>query len=194
MAEKSRTHTNQSDFRSLIPDYNDEELINVLKKRKQYQKEAAEIAIQEAIKRGIINSEQDLFAEEFQEKPTEFSIFPTVGNERDQTKIRKSIARVLLISGAIPVVWGAIKIIDSEILEGILLIVLGAIWIYSAAHLFKEINLQKVYLMFVMLTISVVYIIKLFISLKNPVLMDFLIPVVLFSVIIYSLLFARRLK
>ena len=75
MTKKSIANSNQSDFRSLIPDYNNDELINVLKKRKQYQKEAAEVAIQEAIKRGLIYSEQDLFADEFQDKVNTFSIF-----------------------------------------------------------------------------------------------------------------------
>ena len=186
--------SNQSDFRTLFPQYNDEEIINVLKKRKQYQKEAAEFAIEEAIKRGLIHSEQDLFAEEFQEKVAIFSIFPTIENDRNRTKIRKSVARILLILGSIPVVWGAIRIVDSNILEGILLIILGSIWIFAATKLLKELNMQKVYIMFVMLTVSLIYTIKLFISLKNPVLMDFLIPVTLYSFAVYGLLFIRSLK
>jgi hypothetical protein len=186
--------SNQSDFRTLFPQYNDEEIIKVLKKRKQYQKEAAELAIEEAIKRGLIHSEQDLFAEEYQEKAMPFSIFPTIENDRNRTKIRKSIARILLILGAIPIVWGTIRIVDSNILEGILLIILGSIWIFAATKLLKEINLQKIYLMFVMLAVSVIYIVKLFISLKTQVLMDFLIPVTLYSFVVYGLLFIRRLK
>ncbi|MCF6333810.1 MAG: hypothetical protein L3J11_11050 [Draconibacterium sp.] len=194
MADKSRVKSNRPDFRSSIPEYNNEEILNVLKKRKQYQKEAAEIALKEAIKRGLINSEQDLFAEEFQEKPTEFSIFPTIENNRNRTKIRKSIARVLLISGAIPIVWGAIKIIEGQILEGSILIVLGAIWVYAATQQFKTVNLKMINLLLIMLAASVIYIIKLFVFFENPALLDFLIPVILGTLITYGLLFIHRMK
>lgn len=194
MADKSRVKSNRPDFRSLIPEYNNEEILNVLKKRKQYQKEAADIAIREAIKRGLINSEQDLFAEEFQEKPTEFSIFPTIENNRTRTKIRKSIARVLLISGAVPLIFGTIKINEGQILEGSLLIVLTAIWVYATIQQFKAANLKMINLLFVILAASVIYIIKLFVFFENPVLLDFLIPGILGALITYGLLFIRRMK
>lgn len=194
MTKKSIANSNQSDFSAIIRDYNNDELINVLKKRKQYQKEAEEIAIQEAIKRGLIYSEQDLFADEFKEEVHTFSIFPIIENERNRKKIRISMTRLLLIAGALPVVWGAIRIFDNQILEGALLVVLGSIWIFAAIRLLKEFNSQSIYLMIVMLAVSAIYITKLFIAMKGIVLMDYLIPVVLYSFVLYGMLFIRKLN
>ena len=193
MIEKSNVNSNQAEFYSAIPDYNNEQLINVLKKRTQYQKEAREIAIREAIKRGIINSEQDLFAKEFNDKPQKFSIFPVIDSDDNRNKIRKSIARVLLIIGSLPVVWGVIRIVDNELFEGILLSILGCIWIFASIKLLKKMDLQKVFLLFVMLFLSVVYIVKLFFTIKTPTAMDYLIPAILYSLVIYALLLLRKL-
>lgn len=194
MTKKSIAKTNITDFRSLIPIASDDEIIDILKKRKYYQQEAADLAIHEAIKRGLINSEQDLFAEEFQEKSTAFSWFPVINDTENNTKIRKSIARVLLIIGALPGVWGALEISKSVLIEGILLILLSATWIYISTKLMRVVQKRMVNLLFVMLAASIIYVVKLFSGMKGLVLMDFAIPAILFSLIIYILLFVRRLK
>jgi hypothetical protein len=49
-------------------------------------------------------------------------------------------------------------------------------------------------LLFLMLSASVVYLVKLFFGMKNLVLMDFVSPVVLFLFIFYGLLFIRKLQ
>ena len=67
--EKTKKITNKPGFKTLIPEYSDAELIKILKVRDHYQSEAIAIAVEEAIKRGIINSEQDLLAKEFREAP-----------------------------------------------------------------------------------------------------------------------------
>ena len=194
MAKKSITKTNKSDFRSFIPDYSDEKILVILKKRKQYQPEAADLAIQEAIKRGLIHSEQDLFSEEFQEKQSRFSLFPIINDDKNKDKIRKSIARVLLIIGAIPAVWGILEINKNVLPEGILLVLLGVVWIYASAQLMRVVQAKMVNLLFIMLVASMAYIVKLLLGMRGLVIMDFVIPVVLFSFITYGLLFIRRLK
>ena len=75
---KKSIETNKPDFRSSILNNSDEEILVILKKRKQYQPEAAKLAIQEAIKRGLINSEQDLFSEKFQEQSSKSFLFPII--------------------------------------------------------------------------------------------------------------------
>ena len=45
MGEKSTKNQTKSDFNSLIPNYNDQEILEILKKRNFYQPEAAELAI-----------------------------------------------------------------------------------------------------------------------------------------------------
>ena len=194
MFKKPIVETNKSDFRSSIPNYSDEEILTILKKRKQYQPEAAKLAIQEAIKRGLINSEQDLFSEKFQEQSSKSFLFPIIIDNKHKDKIRKSIARILLITGSIPVVWGIFEITKSKLTESVLLILLGAIWIYASAQLMKIVQLKMVNLLFVMLVASVAYIVKILVGMKGLVIMDYFIPAILLSLIIYGLLFIRRLK
>ena len=194
MVEKSIIETDKSHFRTSIPELGDKEILDILKKRKMYQPEAAKIAIQEAIKRGLINSEQDLFAEKFQYKHRGFSLFPVSEKENIRGKLRKSIARIILLSGAAPVIWGVIKIIEGQMQEGFLLIVLGAIWIYAAARQFKKVDLKQINILFLLLAAAVFYVVKIILVLKNPYYMDFLIPLFLVIAILYGLIFIRRLK
>ncbi|MCF6357100.1 MAG: hypothetical protein L3J54_04775 [Draconibacterium sp.] len=194
MAKKSIIKTNKSHFRSSIPQYSDEEIISILKKRKQYQPEASELAIKEAIKRGLINSEQDLFSEKFNDKPLKSGLFPVVSDDKNRDKIRKSISRILLIIGAVPVVWGVLEISKSGLAESVLLILLGAIWIYASAQLMRAMQTKMVNLLFVMLFASAAYIVKIMLEMRGLVVMDFLIPSVIFSFITYGLLFINRLK
>ncbi len=194
MTDKSIENSNYSDFRKSIPEYDDDEIITILKKRKQYQPEAAEIAVQEAIKRGLIHSDQDLFSKEFQQETVKPSLFPTINKERNRNKIRKSIARGLLIVGSIPTVWGIFKISENSFYEGILLILLGAIWIYGSAQLMRSVSSKITNLLFLMLFASVAYIVKLILGMKNLSAMDFVIPIILVLLVAYGLLFIRKLN
>jgi len=188
------TGLNNTDFRDSIPEYSDEEILKILIKRKQYQPEAADLAVQEAIRRRLINSEQDLFEEEFQETPASFQLFPFIEKKEIRIKIRKSIARALLIVGVIPFVWGVLKITESNLFEGILLILLGGIWIFAAGQIMSGVVSKMVGLLFVMLFASVAYIVKLFLGMKGLSVMDFAVPVILVLFITYGLLFIKRLR
>lgn len=191
MTEKSNSGT--SDFRTIIPGYSDEEIINILKKRKLYQKEAAEIAIKEALKRGLIYSEQDLFDEGFQVEPVKFSLFPTIEDKNTQIKIIKSISRSLIISGAIPTIWGFLKLNDGKTIEGGILLVSGILWIYFSAMLIRKASLDIVNSLFVLLFLSVVYFLKLFLKSGTFIFIDIFVTIVVFCLITYGLLFLRRL-
>jgi len=187
MAEKSIGNSNYSDLKKSIHTYSDNEVIIILKKRKQ-------IAVKEAINRGLINSDQDLYAKEFNEEVVKSTLFPKINTERNRNKIRKSIARGLLIAGTIPAVWGVFGINEGRFFEGILLILLGAIWIYASAHLMRSVSLKMIKLVFIMLLASVAYIVKLILEMKNLAAMDFVIPIVLVSFVTYGLLYIRKLS
>ena len=123
-----------------------------------------------------------------------FSIIPTIENETTGTKIRKSIARSLLITGVLPVVWGILKISHEIIFEGSILFILGGVWIYICIQLIKEFNLKLIYLLFLLLAAAIVYITLFFTEQKTHNLMDILIAAILFGIIIYSLLFLKKLE
>jgi hypothetical protein len=194
MTEKSIENKNKTDFKNLIPEYSDDEILSILKKRKHYQKEAAELAIEEAIKRELIHSEQDLFSDSFKDKPLKSSIFPAISRDGNKEKIRKSIARGLILLGSVPTVWGILNISEGTIPEGILLVFLGASWIYASAKLMRSISLQMVNVLFIILFASALYNVKLFFEIKNPGAMDFVIPIVLTTLVAYGLLFLRKLN
>ncbi len=193
MPEISKIDKNNADFNTMIPEYNDSEIINILIQRKHYQPGAVDLAIKEAIKRGLINSEQDLFSEEYQVKPLKYSLFPTIESEKNKAKTRKSISRGLILIGLLPVVWGFVKINNEFLIEGGILLLLGIVWILLASKLNRSGNNKIVIFLFVVLLLSSVYIVKILIGLKAPTTMDIFVPVVLYLLVAYGLLFIRRL-
>lgn len=193
MTKKSKENINKPDFTSLIPEYSDDEILSILKKRKHYQKEAADLAVEIAIKRGLINSEQDLFSDSFKDEPLKTSIFPVIYREENKNKIRKSIARTLILLGSLPTVWGILNISEGTIPEGVLLVFLGASWIYASAKLLRSKSLPMLNVLFIILFASVIYNVKLFVEIKNPGAMDFVIPILLSLLVAYGLLFMRKL-
>ena len=116
-------------YEELIPKYSEEELLNVLRKRSYYTKEAADLAIQEAIKRGIINSEQDLFSEKFKEEKLQFSWFPVPQNKEARHKLRRSIIRSMVGAGLIPLVFGAYQIYRGYGEHNEIYVTFGLLWI-----------------------------------------------------------------
>lgn len=194
MTDISREETNNTDFRSSIPEFSDEQIIAILKKRSQYQKEAADLAIQEALKRKLIHTEQDLFSEVFQEEEAVFSWFPKIVREHVKNKTRKSLARVLILIGAVPAFLGILGIFDGAFVEGIVLFVIGVVWVIAAFKIMKKMQVQFVNLLFVLLGISLIYVVKILLEMKGLIVMDYAIPVVFYLLVIYGLLFLRRLK
>lgn len=194
MIEKSNDEISNREFEGIIAGYNDDELRKVLKKRKLYQKEAADFAIVEAIRRGIIYSEQDLFASEFKHEPEKFSIFPTIENEKARTKFIKSITRSLLIIGAVPMVWGSVRFFEAQSLEGILIFIFGAAWSITSFQLMRSLNIKLIYFMFVLLILLVAYLVKTLISYRSINAMDIIVSIVSVGFIIYGIGFLNKLK
>jgi hypothetical protein len=195
MMEKYNDENQNPEFKQIIAGYSDEDIRKVLRKRKYYQKEAADFAIQEAIKRGIIYSEQDLFAAEFNPEPEKFSLFPAIENEKARGKFKKSITRSLIILGALPIVWGGIQIFQTQSLEGILIFIFGVAWSLVSFQLMRLVNIKQVYFMFLLLVLAIAYLVKIFIT--NPYYLntfDVLFTVVSVSLVIYGIGFLRKLK
>lgn len=194
MTEKSKEEYEQPDYAKMYAEFPDDEIIGILKKRKHYRKEAAKQAIAEAIKRGLINSEQDLLAEEYKVEPLKFSLIPTIENETARAKIQKSLSRSLMILGIVPVIWGIIKIIYDFVLEGSVLIILGIIWSYISFRLINNIRILYINLLFILLGSAVAYIWLDFSKRKGHPFMDMIVAAIVFGFVVYALLFLRKLK
>ena len=193
MAGKSKEKNSDIDFKKLFESSSDKEIIEVLKKRKHYQEEAATAAINEAIKRGMIYSEQDLFAEKYRVEPLKFSLFPNIENKVSRLKLRKSLTRSLLFLGAIVIVWGVWEVFKHHLAEGVGFIVAGIVWNFSSFSFFKSVKRFQINLLFVIQGIGAIYAAIKLASYKSLVFMDVFIVVVLFGFVLYGLIYMKKL-
>ncbi len=196
MTEKSNEENQVPEFQKIIAGYPDDELRRVLKKRKLYQREAADFAVQEAIRRGMIYSEQDLFAREFKNEPEKFLLFPVIENEKVRAKFKKSISRSLMILGALPAVWGGIQIFETQNIEGILIIIFGVTWSFTSFQLMHKlkINPKLIYFMFALAVLAVGYILKIFIKLHSLNAVDVLVGIIAAGFVFYAIGFLNSLR
>lgn len=117
-------------FRNKYSDYSDDRIKEILKNHKDYQPPAVSAAVQIAIERELIHSEQDLMAPEFQSAiPHGVSVFPVITNSYYYKRIVSSIFRVLFILGIIPIVFGIMKYADGKINLSVFALILGSVWL-----------------------------------------------------------------
>ncbi|WP_319503454.1 hypothetical protein [uncultured Draconibacterium sp.] len=191
---QKRYSKREVDFREDIPNYSDEQLIEVLKMRDHYQPEAAKLALQEALKRGIINSEQDLFSEEFRCEEIRFSLFPKIKRDRNRIKIRRSIARSLVICSALPVVYGLVEMKTGNRWEGAAILLFGLLWLFCSAQLIKVFHVFFIRCLLAGTVLGALYIFYRLISSQTYIFMDFFLVLVLAGLIFYGLIFLARNK
>lgn len=193
MPEKLNLTNSRSDYQTLLREMGDEQLKKVLRQRKLYQDEAAKIAIDEAIKRKIIHSEQDLFELEYNSEPLRMGLFPKIESPGNKNKIRKSIARSLLLAGILPTIWGVVRINSGFSQNGFLILIFGIIWIALSAVLLKYYYKAIVGALLGLLTGSAVYVISFLFRLRQIAFMDVLITVAIYLLVLYGLIFLVRI-
>jgi len=176
-----------------MSEYSDEEIISVLQKLKLYEPQAQKLAVDEAIRRGIIHSEQDLFSEKFRTKPSRFTLFPCPEKKEIIFRIIKSISRALLVAGVIPMIFGFLKFQVFKYAEGSAMALVGLIWMTAAWMLFSRQDRRFWPLLLVIAVMSLMYVARVLILLKGLRVMDYVIPSILFLVIFYSIFYLRKL-
>ncbi|QGY46818.1 hypothetical protein GM418_25120 [Maribellus comscasis] len=193
MREKSKVNKEKPDFVAQIPEYSDEEILEILKKRNHYQPDAARLAINEALKRNLINTEDDLLQMEYRVKPLKKSFFPEIDDDTQKKKISRSISRGLFIAGIIPLIFGLIKINEGQQTEGGIVIVVGILWMALAAQTIREVKPGTLRLFLIFLVIAAVYIFRIFLKLKSFIFMDLFIVATIYGLTIYGLLYLMKL-
>lgn len=173
--------------------YPDEELITILKKRKHYRPEAAKLATEEAIRRGLIHSEQDLFSPKFETPPLKFSFFPYIDNETTRVRVIKSLSRSLMITGIIPIIWGIMKFPLQKYLEGASLLSLGLIWTGMAWLVMTRRERRFLSPLFVIALLSAIYAVRILLAFQQLRPMDILVPAVVYGIVFYALFYIRSL-
>jgi hypothetical protein len=193
MQEKSKTEIINSDFKEIINKHSDEQILEILKKRDYYQPEAVKIAVNEAIERKLIHSEQDLFSPDFTSEPLKRKLIPDIKREKNKKRIRKSIARSLLIAGVLPLIFGFVQYNNSRIIEGAVLLIFGLAWMFLSSQLIRKESQQIVVMLFLGAFLSMFYVTYLFVGSKTVIFMDVFIVVLIYLFIFYGLLFIRKL-
>ncbi|MBN1820285.1 MAG: hypothetical protein JW833_06195 [Prolixibacteraceae bacterium] len=176
-----------------IAEYCDEEILNILKKRKHYNPNVARMAINEAINRKIIYSEDDLLSEDFKVEPLKFRIFPEIEKKEIKIKLIRSLTRGILLTGIIPTILGFLRLSENKMAEAFILLCLGGVWIVSAALLMKTYQSRFIYLIMGMGGLSVIYVVNILLQLKPFSFLDLLVAIILYGVIYYSLLYINSL-
>lgn len=194
MTEISNNASQQEHFAQVMQKHNDEELIEVLRNRRHYQPEAAQQAVLEAIRRGIIAAEADLQDEKFAEPKRKFSLFPVIENPKARNKARKSMARSLMVAGAIPAIYGINQVYHSLITEGAAIVLFGFSWMILSFFLMKSVKPLLIYGMQALYMVAVAVVIFKISTLKITGWMDILFPSVLALLVLYGIIYLGRLK
>lgn len=173
--------------------FDDEMLIGVLKKRAYYDPEAANAAIKEAIKRGIIHTEDDLLAPQYRDEPLRRSIFPAATLPQAKEKLIRSLSRIIMIAGLLPIIYGILKIAENHFTEAAVFIVFGLIWVGSAFLQMKEQKPAFFYTILVLTVIAFIYMVWFFIQVPVIRFMDLFVAVIIFGAVFYNLFYIKFL-
>jgi hypothetical protein len=170
-----------------------DELMIALKKRKGYEPEAEGIITREAIRRGLIQSKNDLELPEFNPRPRRFTLFPVPESDVSRNRILKSLMRSLMIPGVIPIYFGILKFAIPKYPEGIGLICAGAVWILMALIVMQKSERRLLFPMFLLLILSMLYGGRIMLAYSYLRWTDIFIPAVLCLFAFYSLFYANSL-
>ena len=144
------------DFYEKYIDSTDPDILEILKKRKNYQDSAVEAAIRIAIERQLIHSEQDLFSTEFQDTNTNRNVmFPEISDDFQRKKLTGSIFRFLYIMSLLPLIFGFLKYGEGHLYLTYIGVGIGLTWFLLCFLLYKTHNsLVLIPLFILLITIS----------------------------------------
>jgi hypothetical protein len=180
-------------FEYRLKEVSDEEIVSILRNREHYQPQAVKAAIREAIKRGIIESIEDLEKDEYKPQSIPKSIFPISMVKSQNEAIFKSLCRICYFFGGIPFIMGFFQIANHHLMIGIFAVVFGISMVYLTIKLEKE---RKPFLSQFMLFLNVPAIgfaIYRLTSFGSLLIMDIFIIAVTIIVLFYTTLYIYKL-
>jgi len=174
--------------------YTDSQILEILKRHKDYQEAAVDLAVKIAIERQLINSGQDLLAPEFQNrKSSGFNLFPEISSGYHRERLIGSIFRFLYLVSLLPLAYGILNYAKGEMLQTLLGVGIGLIWFLFGLLLDKTRKLVVfVPLFFLLFSVSLIIGIKIFE--KEPLLLlDFAMLLIGTLLPFYLLLYLKKL-
>jgi hypothetical protein len=191
---RGKSSEESPDFRKRIAACSNEELKEILRKRMHYIPEAAQFAIGEAIKRGIISSEQDLLAPEYRTSEPGFTWFPRIADLKQRARIRKSISRSLMFAGFIPTVFGLMEVLEHNLSEGLLIMAFGLLWMFMAIQLFRFYNRYYVFMLLFENLAGTFYAVYRLMEKGATTALDYFAIGAFFLLVTYGLLFMKLMR
>jgi hypothetical protein len=181
-------------FEYRLKEVSDEEIVSILRYRDHYQPQAVKAAVREALKRGIIESIEDLEKDEFKSLPIPpKNLFPISLIKEQNESIFKSLCRICYVFGIFPLIYGIFQIADHRLLMGIVTITIGISIILITFKLEKE---KKQFLSQLLLTFNVPAIsfaIYRITTIITPSTMDLVVTAVIIIVLLYTTLYIYKL-
>lgn len=194
MSNDSQDKNNGNSFEYRLREVSDEEIISILRYRDHFQKPAVKAAIKEALKRGIIQSLDDLNNPEFQ--PQDLpprSLFPIGLSEAQNIGIFKSLCRIFYGFGILPILYGIFNFRKEFTWGAIAAILTGIVIIFVANRLEKT---QKPFYSSLILGLNLPAMgfgIFYLSSTGNPSTMDAVAIAIVLLVMLYTTFYANKL-
>lgn len=174
--------------------YTDKQILVILQNHNNYQTEAVDCAVKIAVERGLINSEQDLYAPEYQQsKPVKFSLFPISTDVYQQQRLAASILRFLYVLSLVPIIYGFLKYGEGQLVYTVIGFCVGLSWFSLCFWLKKTRKTIVVYflLSLFLLVLSVIGVKLLTVDSLKAI--DVFMYIVGFVLPVYLLLLLRKL-
>jgi hypothetical protein len=180
-------------FEYRLKEVSDEEIVSILRYREHYQPQAVKAAIREALRRGIIESLEDLEKEEFTPLEIPRSLFPVSLVESQNVSIFRSLCRICYGFGLIPVIYGILQIANHRLTMGIFALAIGISLIFIVFKLEKEKKLILSQLLLFFNAPAIGYSIYRLTSSEFFSKMDVVVAIVLIIVLLYTTLYIYKL-
>lgn len=191
----SDNRTSYEAFLARYSDLSDEKLLEILRNQTDYQKNARNAAMKIAIDRGLIHSEDDLLAKEFQQSNYSGNkVFPNSNNEIQAKRISSSVFRILFIIAVIPFIFTFLKFSEGHLNQAIGAGIIGTFWL-SFVFLFKKSGHQiYLYALFVLLLVVASFSMFQIMAQKPVKIADLFILILGTILVAYFLMFANQLS
>lgn len=186
---------NGNSFEYRLREVSDEEILSILKYREHFQASAFKAAIKEALKRGLIESVDELNTDKFSPMdPPAKSLFPVGTYPQQNLAIFKSLCRIFYGVGLIPVLYGAVKLASGFSTGALAALLTGILFIYLAFRLEKTLKVLFANLILAFNLPAIAFAIYFLTSKGSTVTMDLVAVTIVLIVLLYISLYARKIS
>jgi hypothetical protein len=194
MGKEIKDNDQDNSFEYRLKEVSDEEIISILRYREHFNPQAVKAAVKEALKRGLIESVDDLNKPDFSPLPIPpRSIFPIGANRTYTFAIFKSLCRIYYGFALIPFIYGIFSIVGGTVFIGLAAIIAAIGVMFVINRLEKKVELFWANTL-VFVNLPAIAWGTFYLSFKsNLAIMDIFSVAVVVIVLLYSSIYLRKL-